>query len=121
MIDVTDITVQAGDGGDGVVSFRREKGVPKGGPNGGDGGRGGSIFLVGSSSTAMLSAFKHKREYRADRGENGRGKDQYGKSGEDLLILVPCGCVVSRHGRKNGLETVGEVLEDGPVMQEGTL
>ena len=113
MIDITDITVRAGDGGDGMVSFRREKGVPKGGPDGGDGGNGGSVFLVGSSSMAMLAAFKHKREYHAARGENGRGKDQHGKSGANLDIAVPCGCVVSRHRGKIGLETMGEVLDDG--------
>jgi GTPase len=93
-IDTARIMVQAGGGGRGCVSFRREKFVPRGGPNGGDGGNGGSIFIEASRSYRTLIDQKYQQLYRAKRGEHGRGKDQHGASGPDLLIQVPLGTMV---------------------------
>lgn len=109
-IDTVKIIVKAGDGGDGCVSFRREKYVPKGGPDGGHGGRGGNVILVGDKSKHTLLDLNYKHIYKAERGQHGRGNDQNGKSGDDLLINVPLGTVVKE------VETgdiIGEILEDG--------
>ncbi len=93
-IDEATITVKAGDGGNGSAAMRREDGVPHGGPSGGDGGNGGSIVIVVEPGMSSLLDFKYKRSYKADRGEDGRNKDQYGAKGEDLVIKVPMGTVV---------------------------
>ncbi|MGE5180444.1 MAG: GTPase ObgE [Acidobacteriota bacterium] len=93
-IDEAVIHVKAGDGGNGSAAFRREDGVPRGGPSGGDGGNGGSIVVIADSSLASLLDFKYQRHYKADRGEDGRNKDQYGAAGEDLVLKVPVGTVV---------------------------
>jgi GTP-binding protein len=92
-IDEAIIHVKAGDGGDGSAAFRREDGVPRGGPSGGDGGDGGSVILVADSQLSSLLDFKYKRHYKADRGEDGRNKDQYGAAGVDLTVRVPIGTV----------------------------
>ncbi|HCA26446.1 MAG TPA: GTPase ObgE [Betaproteobacteria bacterium] len=94
-IDEARIEVIAGDGGNGVASFRREKFIPKGGPNGGDGGRGGSIYAVADRNLNTLLDFRYTRILRAQRGENGRGGDCYGKGGEDRTVRVPVGTVVT--------------------------
>jgi len=93
-VDEARIWVKAGDGGNGVVSFRREKFVPLGGPDGGDGGRGGSIYLVAQSGVSTLLEFARRRHFRADRGGSGRGARQHGKAGQDLTIAVPPGTLV---------------------------
>jgi GTP-binding protein len=93
-IDEARITVKAGDGGNGVISFRREKFIPKGGPDGGNGGNGGDVILRADSQLNTLLDFKYHRFYKAERGENGRGKNQYGKGGEDTIIRVPCGTLI---------------------------
>jgi GTPase len=93
-IDEVTIYIKAGDGGDGSAAMRREDGVPRGGPSGGDGGNGGSIIMVADPQLATLLDFKYRRHYKADRGENGRNKDQYGAAGEDLVLRVPIGTVV---------------------------
>lgn len=93
-VDEVTIQVKAGDGGDGCVSFRREKYIPFGGPNGGDGGDGGSIYLLGDPNLNTLADFRHIRMFNAKRGENGKGDNRTGKSGEDLLINVPVGTIV---------------------------
>ena len=93
-IDEAVIHVKAGDGGNGSAAFRREDGVPRGGPSGGDGGNGGSIILVADPQLSSLLDFKYKRHYAADRGEDGRNKDQYGAAGQDLVLRVPVGTVV---------------------------
>jgi GTPase len=93
-IDEAIIQVKAGDGGNGSAAFRREDGVPHGGPSGGDGGDGGSIILVADHTLTSLLDFKYKRHYTAERGEDGRNKDQYGHGGEDMTIRVPIGTVV---------------------------
>ncbi|MBI4223946.1 MAG: GTPase ObgE [Deltaproteobacteria bacterium] len=93
-VDEATLELKAGDGGNGCVSFRREKHVPRGGPNGGDGGDGGDcIFKAGSGITTLLD-LKMQREYQAGRGEHGRGKNQFGKRGADCLIPVPVGTLV---------------------------
>jgi len=109
-IDEAKIQVEAGGGGDGCVSFRREKFVPKGGPDGGDGGRGGSVLIVGNLHKESLVDFSYRRVYRAERGGHGRGKNMTGRDGEDILIPVPLGTDVHDLGRP-GL--IGEVLKDG--------
>jgi GTP-binding protein len=93
-IDHAKIFVQAGAGGNGCVSFRREKYVPHGGPNGGDGGDGGSVILEVSTSLSTLSLFRTKRHHRAGRGQHGKGSNQAGRSGKDLILLVPPGTMI---------------------------
>lgn len=89
--DEAKIEVVAGDGGNGVASFRREKFIPRGGPDGGDGGRGGSIWAVADCNLNTLIDYRYTRVFRAERGENGRGSDCYGKGGEDMVLRVPVG------------------------------
>src|SRR3984893_3539553 len=93
-IDEARIWVKAGDGGNGVVSFRREKFVPFGGPDGGDGGRGGSIYLVARAGISTLLEFARRRNFPAESGGHGRGARQHGKAGEDLIVAVPPGTQV---------------------------
>jgi len=93
-IDEAVIEVKAGDGGNGSAAFRREDGVPHGGPSGGDGGDGGSILVVADRTMSSLLDFKYKRHYKADAGEHGRNKDQYGAAGQDMIIRVPVGTVI---------------------------
>lgn len=93
-VDKVLIHVKAGDGGNGAVSFRREKYVPKGGPDGGDGGDGGFVILRADANLSTLLKFKHQKKFVAENGQHGRGKKQAGKSGEDLIIDVPVGTVV---------------------------
>lgn len=90
-IDEAVIRVEAGDGGNGIVSFRREKYIPKGGPNGGDGGDGGDVYLLADENRNTLIDFRFERYHAAERGENGRAADCTGKSGDDLLLHVPVG------------------------------
>ena len=94
-IDEGRIWVKAGDGGNGVVSFRREKYVPRGGPDGGDGGRGGSIYLRADRNINTLIDYRYARIHRAKSGENGRGADQYGRGAEDIILRVPVGTVIA--------------------------
>ena len=93
-IDMAKIYIKAGDGGDGAVSFHREKYVAAGGPDGGDGGRGGSVVFQGDSNLSTLADFRYKRKYSAPRGENGRGGRCAGKSAQDLVVRVPIGTLV---------------------------
>jgi|SRR5687768_2709278 len=93
--DEARIDVHAGDGGNGSAAFRREKFVPRGGPSGGDGGRGGSIRMVADRNLNTLIDYRYARIFRAPRGENGRGADQYGKGGDDIVLRVPVGTVVT--------------------------
>lgn len=93
-IDEAVIIVKAGNGGNGTISFRREKYVPKGGPDGGNGGNGGHVIIRADKQLGTLLDFRYKRSYKAENGENGRGKDQTGKTGVDIVLRVPCGTVV---------------------------
>jgi len=94
LVDEAEITVTAGNGGNGCVGFRREKFIPMGGPDGGDGGDGGSVWLVADENLNTLVDFRHQKQFRAQRGENGMGRQMYGKGGEDVVIAVPVGTVV---------------------------
>ncbi|MDQ3494486.1 MAG: GTPase ObgE [Pseudomonadota bacterium] len=94
LVDEAEITVIAGNGGNGCVGFRREKYIPLGGPDGGDGGDGGSVWLQADENLNTLVDFRHQRQFRAQRGENGMGQQKYGKGGEDHLIRVPVGTQV---------------------------
>lgn len=94
LIDEVVIRIQAGSGGDGCVSFRRESFVPFGGPNGGDGGKGGDVYLKATRDKTSLLDFKYQPRYLAKRGEHGLGKDMFGRGGEDLIISVPMGTLV---------------------------
>jgi len=93
-VDEASITVCGGDGGNGCRSFRREKFVPRGGPDGGDGGDGGAVVLVADEGVATLLAFRYRTIFRAQRGRHGLGSNKTGRSGEDLLIRIPVGTVV---------------------------
>jgi len=93
-LDKAKIYIKAGDGGDGCISFRREKYVPEGGPNGGDGGRGGSVVLEVDESLRTLVDFKYRRHYKAPRGVHGRGSGMHGKNAQDLVLKVPPGTLV---------------------------
>jgi len=93
-IDAAKIYVKAGDGGDGCIAFRREKYVPKGGPSGGDGGKGGDIVVEADEHIQTLLDFRYKREYKAERGQYGQGSNMTGKSGQELVIKLPVGTVV---------------------------
>ncbi|HIF9497032.1 TPA: Obg family GTPase CgtA [Photobacterium damselae] len=104
-VDEAVIRVDAGDGGNGVVSFRREKYVPKGGPDGGDGGDGGDVYLVADENLNTLIDYRFQRFYAAERGENGRGGNCTGKRGEDIILSVPV-------GTRAVDEETGEVIAD---------
>jgi len=93
-IDETIITVRSGDGGKGCVSFRREKHVPRGGPDGGDGGKGGDVVLKATNRKRTLYDFRFKREFKASSGSHGQGKQRTGKNGEDLIIHIPPGTLI---------------------------
>lgn len=94
LVDEAEIQVIAGNGGNGCVGFRREKFIPLGGPDGGDGGNGGSVWLVADENLNTLIDFRHERRFKAQRGENGMGRQMYGKGGEDKVVTVPVGTVV---------------------------
>lgn len=93
-VDEAKIVVKAGNGGSGSASFRREKYIPMGGPDGGDGGKGGDIVIVGDEGLNTLIDFRHKKHFEADNGVKGKGRQMYGKQGDDLLIQVPVGTEV---------------------------
>lgn len=98
-IDQARLTVQGGKGGNGAASFRREKYVPRGGPDGGDGGRGGSIYFVADPQRTTLSEFRHKKRFVAQDGGDGAGANCHGKTGADIDVFVPCGTLVSESGK----------------------
>ena len=111
-IDHVDIEVAAGDGGNGCTSFRREKYVPRGGPDGGDGGRGGDVLLVGDPNLTTLLDFTYRRVYEADRGGHGEGSNRHGRDGASRVLRVPLGTVVLDTDRR----VVGEVLVAGQEL-----
>ena len=113
-IDEANIFVKAGNGGNGIVSFRREKYIPMGGPDGGDGGDGGSVYVVGSNDLNTLSDFRHTRRFVAKRGGHGQGKNCTGAKGEDVVIEVPLGTVITTLDQ-------GEVIADVSVAGEPIL
>ncbi len=105
LIDRARIFVRSGKGGDGCMSFRREKYIPKGGPNGGDGGDGGSVILVGDNSIDSLLSLTHRPHYRAVHGMQGKGSQMHGANGDDCIVKVPLGTLVTD-------EASGELLAD---------
>ncbi len=109
-IDEAKIQVHAGDGGNGAASFRREKYIPRGGPDGGDGGRGGSIYALADRNINTLVDYRFARTHRAQRGGNGQGSDCYGKGGEDLVLRVPVGTVITDI---NSNEIIADLARDG--------
>lgn len=109
-VDKAEIFIKSGKGGDGRVSFRREKYVPDGGPDGGDGGRGGDIYAIVDSSMRTLMDFRYKRKYVADAGEDGGKKNKFGKDAEDLIIKVPPGTIV--RDKKSG-RILADLTEPG--------
>ncbi|MGC8500029.1 MAG: GTPase ObgE [Leptospirillia bacterium] len=112
-VDEVTLRVASGKGGDGSASFRREKFVPRGGPDGGDGGNGGSILLLGTPDRSTLLDFKHRPRVVATPGENGRGKKQHGKSGEDLVLKLPLGTQV--YDADTGL-LLADIVSEGQVF-----
>ena len=111
-VDEVEIHVAAGHGGKGAMSFRREKFVPRGGPNGGDGGTGGSVFLVASPHHNTLINFRFHPEFHADRGQHGQGSNRTGRNGEELELEVPIGTVVYER-QDEGLVRVADLREEG--------
>lgn len=105
LIDTATIDVRGGDGGNGCISFRREKYVPRGGPNGGDGGHGGSVVIEASRGLSSLMDFRYRRHYSAGRGRHGSGANRRGRDGEDVVLRVPLGTIVRN-------KETGEVLAD---------
>ena len=97
-IDHTQIDISAGNGGAGAVSFRREKFIPKGGPDGGDGGRGGHVIFIVDTNLHTLQDIRYRRRYKAENGHSGRGSNKTGKNGKDVIILVPAGSIIRRKG-----------------------
>jgi len=112
-VDEAKIYVKSGRGGKGCVSFRREKFVPRGGPNGGDGGNGGSVILIARQNMSSLLDHRYKQHYKAENGEHGRGKDQHGKNAPTLLVPVPVGTVVKDFFTG---EILGDLTEDGDTL-----
>ena len=113
LVDSVRVTVRAGNGGNGCVSFRREKFVPRGGPDGGDGGRGGSVILVVDEGLNTLLHLHRRRLVRAKQGTHGQGSNKTGRGGEDVYLRVPPGTVVRNAGEK---EILGDLTENGQEM-----
>ena len=109
-VDEATINVQAGNGGHGCLSFRREKFIERGGPDGGDGGDGGNVFLVANEGVNTLADFRVARKFKAGNGQTGAGRNKTGKSGDDLDVIVPCGTLV--HEVDTG-EIIGDLTEAG--------
>ncbi|MEY8247993.1 MAG: Obg family GTPase CgtA [Bermanella sp.] len=113
-VDEASISVEAGKGGNGCLSFRREKYIPKGGPDGGDGGHGGSVFLVADGQVNTLVDFRYVRRYKAETGQGGMGSEMSGRQGEDLYLKVPVGTTVID---EDTLELLGDLTEDGETLK----
>ena len=111
-VDSVKIHVRSGNGGSGCTSFRREKYIPQGGPDGGDGGKGGDVFLVGDNSKSTLLDLSFKQHQHAENGKNGGGSNKHGRNGKDLRIPVPLGTVAK-------LDETGEVLQE--VIEKRTI
>lgn len=115
-VDEATFHIKAGDGGNGCVSFRREKYVPKGGPNGGDGGRGGAVIIRASRELHSLIDFRYRSHFKAERGQHGQGKDKHGAKGSDCLITVPLGSVIMDNETN---EILADLTEHGQEFVAG--
>lgn len=113
-VDEAEIRVEAGDGGNGVIGFRREKYVPKGGPDGGDGGDGGNVYLIADENLNTLIDYRFERFHRAERGKNGQGSNCTGRGGEDLVLSVPVG---TRATDTETLEVLGDLTRHGQKLK----
>jgi len=113
-VDEASISVEAGKGGNGCLSFRREKYIPKGGPDGGDGGHGGSVYLVADEQINTLVDFRYVRRYKAETGQGGMGSEMSGRQGEDLFLKVPVGTTVID---EDTLEVLGDLTEGGEELK----
>jgi GTP-binding protein len=113
-VDEALITVEAGDGGNGCLSFRREKYIEKGGPDGGDGGDGGHVYVEAHEDLNTLVDYRHQRKFRAGRGENGRGKNCTGKNGDSIVLKLPVGTTIMDG---ETLEVMGDLVESGQRLQ----
>ena len=105
--DIATIKAQAGKGGDGLISFHRTRGNPKGGPDGGDGGKGGSIIVKASHNTNTLTKYRSAKLLRAEEGQAGGGNKRHGKNGEDIILLVPPGTIV-----RDGEDQIADLVEN---------
>jgi len=112
-VDEVGVFVKGGDGGAGCISFRREKFVPRGGPDGGDGGDGGDVVLQADPGITTLLDFHYRRHYNAERGHHGKGANRHGKSGSDTVLRVPLGTVV--YDRESG-ELLGDLTAPGQTL-----
>lgn len=112
-VDYAKINVKAGDGGNGVVAFRREKYVPMGGPAGGDGGRGGSIVIQADEGLSTLMDFKYRRHFKGERGKHGQGKNMHGAGGQDIIIRVPAGTVIKDDASE---EVIADLTNHGQTV-----
>ena len=113
-VDEAVVRVEAGDGGNGIVSFRREKYVPRGGPDGGDGGDGGNVYMKADTNLNTLVDYRFTKFYKADRGQNGGTADCTGARGEDKILLVPVGTRVTDVATG---EIIGDLRKEGDVLQ----
>jgi GTP-binding protein len=113
MIDRIAIAIRGGDGGNGIVSFRREKYVPRGGPDGGDGGKGGDVVFEASHSVRNLKELGRRRIYKADRGRHGQGANKHGRNAEDLVLKVPVGTQLTRIDVDGSEKPAGDLTEAG--------
>jgi GTP-binding protein len=117
--DIADVTFIAGKGGNGCVSFRREKFIPKGGPDGGDGGNGGDVILKADENITTLSDFRTKKTFTAEDGDPGRGKNQHGKNGEDLILKVPVGTIIQNPENGDIYEDLDENGKEAVIAKGG--
>ena len=116
-VDVAKISLRAGDGGNGAVSFHREKYVAAGGPDGGDGGRGGNILFAADDNLSTLADFRYKRKYAAENGQNGKASRCSGKSAKDLVIRVPRGTLVKEAETGRILADISDCLLYTSLLQ----
>lgn len=119
MLDMVILDLKAGNGGNGAVAWRREKYEPAGGPYGGDGGKGGSIILKADKNIRTLLDFKHKRSFKAESGEAGRSKKQYGKNGEDMILKVPVGTIIKDYESKGVIKDLKNDGESYEIVKGG--
>ena len=112
-IDYTQIEIIAGNGGPGAISFRREKFISKGGPDGGDGGKGGHVYIMVDTNLHTLQDIRYKKQYKAENGYSGGGSNKTGKSGKDIIILVPAGSMIREKGSK---EIIVDLTKEGQKL-----